>query len=126
MERQALAALREDTTRTDHLIRLWTLKEAVAKLLGLGAALDFGGLAFDLPYTLGATVKLASSANMLPESLARTIAFWEGRLGPKGDTHAVALAYWAPPDGEAAKIRVRETSVEDIMAGARAIVQGTL
>lgn len=132
-EHQVQNALPDDAARTEHIIRLWTYKEAVAKLLGLGAAIEFRSLAFDLGAAVdfrslavnpGSRITLTSSAADLTEARARTIAFWEGRFGREGDVHTVVVADWRSAEGVAAEVAVHELSVDTVVAGARALVSG--
>lgn len=126
-ERQHLAALPDDEQRTDYLLRLWTFKEAVSKLLGLGSAIDFSTLAFDLaPYspTDATAARLESTSPALLPDAARGIGLWEGRLGAEQEAYGVVVAFRGQAgrsegDGE---VLVQQVAVEDVLAGARALL----
>ncbi|MGC4807719.1 4'-phosphopantetheinyl transferase family protein [Micromonospora sp. DT233] len=91
-ERAALAGLR-GAALDRRLVGLWTMKEACAKALGVGLALDLRSLSFDLDRRAGGT-----PAHDLPGGPAA----WSVTPLPVGAAHVAAVARWHAPPAELA------------------------
>ncbi|MDJ0950851.1 MAG: 4'-phosphopantetheinyl transferase superfamily protein [Alphaproteobacteria bacterium] len=80
-EYEAVAAMTPQEAETA-MIRLWTLKEALAKGVGAGMALAFETIRFDVArLSPGVEIECLSAAN------------WRFRTWDVGTTHAIALAF---------------------------------
>jgi 4'-phosphopantetheinyl transferase len=88
-ERGWLLGLRPGAARGRAFIRLWVIKEAFCKALGLGLSLDPAAYAFDL---LGKEVKLRRA----PDAYTQDVV-WNFSANPFGLTHMVALAVQGDP-----------------------------
>lgn len=85
---------RPPETRDGDVIRIWTVKEAYAKLLGLGLALDFSS--FQVMFDPAVTVRTAGG-----EPLPDSPYFETCEIHAPDSAYHLALAAWTPPGREA-------------------------
>lgn len=104
------------------ILRLWTFKEALVKLLGRGSSIDFGRLSFTLssPGSGPARVDVLGEQGGLRDEV-EGVKFWEGRMGGVG----VVVAYRPEGEGEGG-VEVREVEVRNVLEGARRTVERLL
>lgn len=104
------------------ILRLWTFKEALVKLLGRGSSIDFGRLSFTLSSPGSGPVKvdvLGEQGGLRDE--VEGVKFWEGRMGGVG----VVVAYRQEGEGEGG-VEVTEVEVTNVIEGARRTVERLL